>query len=207
MNAEAATQSTGRPRRFLALVLAAIGLVLMAGGLKLALLGGSLSYLAAGITVAATAWLAFKGDRRDASLYAILLGATLLWALWEGGLDVWRLQSRLLAPLVLGVVLWRRRCNTTPAAAGAKRTSPIPVFILGFLACVAIGSTGLVPAPALAAAQQLDIALLTAALVGLGLGVSARHIIRLGWRPMALGAGAWMAAALSSLAAVLLLVE
>lgn len=113
----------------------------------------------------------------------------------------------MLAPLVLGVVLWRRRCNTTPAAAGAKRTSPIPVFILGFLACVAIGSTGLVPAPALAAAQQLDIALLTAALVGLGLGVSARHIIRLGWRPMALGAGAWMAAALSSLAAVLLLVE
>ncbi len=112
MNEKAATQSTGRPRRFLSLVLAAIGLVLMAGGLKLALLGGSLYYLAAGITVAATAWLAFKGDRRDCSLYALMLGATLLWALWEGGLDIWRLQSRLLAPLVLGIWVcwpWLRR--------------------------------------------------------------------------------------------------
>ncbi len=112
-----------------------------------------------------------------------------------------------LAPLVLGVVLLRRRRDVAPATAGARRTSPIPLFVLGFLACVVIASSRVAPAPALAAAQQLDVALLTAALVGLGLGVSARHIVRLGWRPMALGAGAWMVAAVSSLATVLVLVH
>ena len=114
----------------------------------------------------------------------------------------------MLAPLVLGVVLWRRRRSTQgPAVTGRRRSSPVPVFVLGFLACVGLASSGVVPAPVLAGAQQLDIALLTAALVGLGLGASARHIIALGWRPMALGAGAWAAAAVSSLAAVVLLVH
>ena len=112
MNAETATQPIRHPRRILAFILAIIALALIAGGAKLALLGGSIYYLAAGITVAVTAWLAIKGDRRDTAAYAILLGITLLWALWEGGLDVWGLQSRLLAPLVLGIWVcwpWLRR--------------------------------------------------------------------------------------------------
>ena len=112
MSAEATTRSHGRPRRILAVVLAIIALVLIAGGTQLALLGGSIYYLAAGIIVAATAWLAFKGDRRDAAIYAVFLAATLLWALWEGGVDAWRLQSRLFAPTVLGFWVcwpWLRR--------------------------------------------------------------------------------------------------
>ena len=112
MSTEAATQTIRRPRRILALVLAIIALVLIAGGAQLALLGGSIYYLAAGIIVAVTAWLAIKGDRRDIAAYAILLGTTLLWALWESGLDVWGLQSRLFAPLVLGIWVcwpWLRR--------------------------------------------------------------------------------------------------
>lgn len=107
MNAEAASESTKRPRRALALVLLVIAFPLLAGGAQLVLLGGSVYYIAAGIAVAATAWLAFKGDRRDGLVFALLLAVTLLWAGWEGGLDVWRLQSRLLAPLVLGIwVFW-----------------------------------------------------------------------------------------------------
>ncbi|MGD9695671.1 MAG: YeiH family protein [Thermoleophilia bacterium] len=113
----------------------------------------------------------------------------------------------MLAPLVLAVVLWRRRRAPAAVAAPGRRTSPVPLFVLGFLACVAIASSGAVPAPVLAGAQTLDVALLTAALVALGLGASARQIVRLGWRPMALGLGAWMAAAIPSLAAVLLLVR
>jgi uncharacterized integral membrane protein (TIGR00698 family) len=111
-----------------------------------------------------------------------------------------------LAPLVLGVVLLRRR-RAGAADAGAPAGSPVPLFVLGFLACVAVASTGRVPAGALAAAQDIDTALLTAALVGLGLGASLREIARLGWRPMALGAGAWLVAATTSLAAVLLLLR
>ena len=107
MSAVTASEFTNRPRRILGLVLLVIALILIAGGAKLALLGGSIYYLAAGITVAATAWLAFKGDRRYVAVYALFLGATLLWALWEGGPDIWRLQSRLVAPFVLGIwVCW-----------------------------------------------------------------------------------------------------
>jgi quinoprotein glucose dehydrogenase len=112
MNAEAIEQPPRRPRRILALVLAVIGLILTVGGAQLALLGGTIYYLTAGIATLATAWLAFKGSRRDVVVYAILLVGTLIWALWEGGADPWRLQSRVLAPAVLGIWVcwpWLRR--------------------------------------------------------------------------------------------------
>lgn len=107
MNGAPSTHDASRPRRILALVLLVIALLLLAGGAKLALLGGSIYYLAAGLAVAGTAWLAFKGDPRESKLYAAFLAVTVAWALWDGGLDVWRLQSRLFAPLVLGIwVCW-----------------------------------------------------------------------------------------------------
>lgn len=114
MNDETAGALTNRPRRMLALALLVIALLLVVGGTKLALLGGSVYYLAAGIAVAATAWLAFKGDRRDVAIYSLFLGATIVWALWEGGLDIWRLQSRLFAPLVLAIWVcwpWLKQCS------------------------------------------------------------------------------------------------
>lgn len=98
---------TPRSRPLVAIVLGLIGLVLIAGGAQLALLGGSLYYLAAGLAATTSAWLAFRGDRRAIPVYAAMLAGTLAWAVWEGGLDPWRLQSRLIAPLVLGVwVCW-----------------------------------------------------------------------------------------------------
>ncbi len=112
MNAEAMDQPIRRPRRILALVLAVIGLILTVGGAQLALLGGTLYYLVAGIATLATAWLALKGNRRDVTVYALLLLGTVIWALWEGGTDPWRLQSRVLAPAVLGIWVcwpWLRR--------------------------------------------------------------------------------------------------
>lgn len=96
-----------RPRYVLAVVLAAIALLLLAGGVQLALLGGTFYYALAGAAVAAAAWFAFKGDRRHIPVYAAMLGGTVLWALWERGLNVWGLQSRLVAPVVLGIwVCW-----------------------------------------------------------------------------------------------------
>lgn len=112
MNTKTAAQPVARRRWVLTVVLAAIALLLIVGGAQLAQLGGSLYYLAAGLAVAATAWLAFKGDRRDAAVYATFLVGTLVWAVWEGGVDVWRLQSRLLAPALLGLWVcwpWLRR--------------------------------------------------------------------------------------------------
>ena len=107
MDTEIRAQPTNPRRRVLAVVLGAIALLLMAGGAQLALLGGSIYYLAAGVAVAATAWLAFKGDWREAAVYAAFLAATLVWAVWESGADIWALQSRLVAPIVLGLwVFW-----------------------------------------------------------------------------------------------------
>jgi len=114
----------------------------------------------------------------------------------------------MLAPLVLGVSIIRRRRGAVPGdGAAAPRRSPVPLFVIGFVACCAIASVHVVPESALALATQIDVGLLTAALVGLGLGVHIRHIVSLGWRPMVLGLGAWGAAALTALAGCLVLVR
>lgn len=107
MNGEMQDQGLRKPRWLLAAVLIVIAALLIVGGVQLALLGGSLYYLLAGLAVAAAAWFAFRGDGREVPVYAAMLLGTLLWALWEGGLDPWRLQSRVFAPLVLGIwVCW-----------------------------------------------------------------------------------------------------
>ncbi len=86
----------------------------------------------------------------------------------------------LLAPVVAGVsVLRRRRAAEHPGAAGDASLPPlVPLFVLGFLACVALRSTGLVPAAVLTVVGQLQTVALGAALFGMGTGV---HVPTL-WR-------------------------
>src|SRR6516164_5564916 len=99
-----AAKDRAQPKRWLlAIVLAIIALALIGGGVRLLMLGGSPYYLGAGALVAASAWFALRGDDRAIWIYLAMLAATLLWALWEIGLDPWGLQVRLLAPAVLGV--------------------------------------------------------------------------------------------------------
>jgi quinoprotein glucose dehydrogenase len=99
---------SSEPRRrvpwLLALVLAAIGCSLLVGGIQLALLGGSIYYLLTGLALLASAVLVACGRRSGMRLYFAMLCATLIWSLWEVGLDGWGLAARLLAPCVLG--LW-----------------------------------------------------------------------------------------------------
>ncbi|MGD9663667.1 MAG: membrane-bound PQQ-dependent dehydrogenase, glucose/quinate/shikimate family [Novosphingobium sp.] len=105
--AEAGVRARGKPRVVLAIILGLIALALVIGGAQLALLGGTIYYLLAGLAVAAAAWFALRGDRRAMAVYALMLVGTFVWALWEGGLNPWSLQSRLVAPLVLAVwVFW-----------------------------------------------------------------------------------------------------
>ncbi|WP_309610249.1 membrane-bound PQQ-dependent dehydrogenase, glucose/quinate/shikimate family [Sphingomonas sp.] len=125
-------------RRVLALLLLLIGLVVAIGGGQLALLGGSLYYLIGGIAVAVAGILTWRADRRGPLLYAAFLIVTLLWALWEAGLDGWALAPRLVAPAVLGlffVVPWFRtampkRPALAPVAAGAVSLLVILVVAL-----------------------------------------------------------------------------
>lgn len=85
-------------------ILLVIGALLAWGGGNLLLLGGSFYYLPAGLAAIA-AGLAVFGSRwrLAAAIYLVLMAVTLVWALFESGLDGWALMPRLLSPFVLGV--------------------------------------------------------------------------------------------------------
>jgi quinoprotein glucose dehydrogenase len=72
-------------------LLALIGLVLTAGGIWLAVLGGSPYYLLAGLGLTAAGALMILGRPLGAYLYLGVFALTVLWALWEVGLNVWAL--------------------------------------------------------------------------------------------------------------------
>jgi quinoprotein glucose dehydrogenase len=89
----------------LSIILLLLGLVLLAGGVWLVSLGGSLYYAIAGIALI-IAGLTAKTRRPIARwVYALFLAATAIWALWESGLDWWPLATRLGLFLLLAIPL------------------------------------------------------------------------------------------------------
>jgi quinoprotein glucose dehydrogenase len=81
-----------------------VGLLLCLGGIRLIGLGGSPYYLAAGLASLASGLAAILGRWTLAALiFAGLLAVTLVWGLWEAGLDGWALAPRVLAPFVFGL--------------------------------------------------------------------------------------------------------
>ena len=76
----------------------------------------------------------------------------------------------MLAPVVATVSVMQRM--TSPAAATGKgRTPMVPLFVLGFLACVALRSTGVLPETALGWITHVQVGALGAALFGMGCSV------------------------------------
>lgn len=135
----------------LAALLLLIGFVVTGGGLWLLALGGSLYYLFAGAAVIGAGVLLVRGDRRGAWVYAAFLAVSLIWALWESGLDGWALTARLLAPAVLGF------CFLLPGLYGAQpptRRAKLIAFgpraapIAALVCVLAIAAGGVKPAPA-----------------------------------------------------------
>ncbi|HKX69312.1 MAG TPA: putative sulfate exporter family transporter [Intrasporangium sp.] len=83
----------------------------------------------------------------------------------------------MLAPVVAVVSLVQR--ITRPASANeAGRTPLVPLFVLGFLACVALRSTGLVPEAVLGGIANVQVAALGAALFGMGCSVKVASLLR-----------------------------
>ena len=82
----------------------------------------------------------------------------------------------LLAPVVATVSVRRRLAGRQDTA--GKRPPIVPLFVLGFLACVALRSTGVIPTGALAAISQVQVAALGAALFGMGAAVQIRSLFR-----------------------------
>jgi quinoprotein glucose dehydrogenase len=123
-------QLAARNRHWLLAVLYGLaGAYLVAGGLRLAQLGGSPYYVGAGATLIVVCILLLLKSRFAPRLYALFLLATLCWSLAEAGMEPWALLARLGAPVVLGLpfiapgmaraakALWHSAPRTTTAAA------------------------------------------------------------------------------------------
>jgi uncharacterized integral membrane protein (TIGR00698 family) len=106
----------------------------------------------------------------------------------------------LLAPLVAGVSMWRRRKGA--AVPSESRPPILPLFVVGFLAAIALRSTGWLPKPTIKTLKSVEQILLAMALVGLGTGVQWAKLRKVGGRPLILALASWMFIALVSLVGV-----
>jgi quinoprotein glucose dehydrogenase len=155
---QAKTRGPGRGRvivqRIYAVLLLVIGASLCWLGGELLSLGGSPYYLLAGLMVIGSGLLLWRGNRKGALLYALMLIGTYVWAFWEVGMDGWALAPRVIAPTVLG--LWL----LTPWAYGRARPATESAFpsraaAAALIAAIALFATSrtlfATPAPAVAA--------------------------------------------------------
>jgi quinoprotein glucose dehydrogenase len=118
-------------------VLAVIGVTLAIGGVWLAYLGGSFYYAIAGVLLLASGVAFCLGRPLGFYLYTAAFIFTLLWALWEVGLDGWALTPRLAGPLVLMALALL--LVPTVAIADAKRVRNLGLASFAVL-LVALGS-------------------------------------------------------------------
>jgi quinoprotein glucose dehydrogenase len=120
-----------------------LGLGLLAGGAWLLVLGGSPYYVLAGAMLIATGWLAWRGSGLALGLHALLLLATLLWAIYEVRFDWWQLVPRVAVWFVLGVWLllpWvSRRLEPDPEPTLRWATGTLPLWLV-LAASVALGA-------------------------------------------------------------------
>src|SRR3546814_1702591 len=105
----------------LGLVFILIGLALAIGGIWLIALGGSWYYALAGIGLVLTGVLLALRRRLGAWVYCGIFVATVLWALWEVGLNGWALVPRVFAPAVLLLLV----IIALPALRSEEHTSEI----------------------------------------------------------------------------------
>ena len=91
--------------RLLGVVIALIGLTLTIGGGQLIMLGGSPYYLIVGLLMILSGGLLALLRMTGAWLYILIFIGTVIWALWEVGLNGWALVPRVIAPLVLLILV------------------------------------------------------------------------------------------------------
>jgi uncharacterized integral membrane protein (TIGR00698 family) len=89
----------------------------------------------------------------------------------------------LLAPVIAAVSLWQRRLSR---GSDVRRPPLVPLFVVGFLACAALRTSGVVPGHFIDDAKFAQTALLTAAMFALGAGVNFASLRKVGIRPFLL---------------------
>jgi quinoprotein glucose dehydrogenase len=86
-------------------VLGLFGLALLIGGFRLVSLGGSWYYLIAGAALGVAGILIARGRMSGAWLYGAAFLGTLVWTIWEIGLDFWGYVPRVALLLILAIIL------------------------------------------------------------------------------------------------------
>ncbi len=102
---DATTIPDGRPNPVLGGILTLVGLILLIGGVWLALVGGSWYYGLAGAALTTSGVFIARGRALGAWIYIATVGLTVIWSLVESGLNGWALVPRLIGPLVLLVAV------------------------------------------------------------------------------------------------------
>jgi uncharacterized integral membrane protein (TIGR00698 family) len=105
----------------------------------------------------------------------------------------------LLAPLV--ALLAFRAARSAPAGG---RLRAVPPFVVGFVAAIAIASTGVLDDAAIAVIDDVRALLFAGALFAIGTRVDLRRLARLGPRPVAVGLASWALIAVVAYVGVLL---
>jgi len=105
-NGAAASQPVSRGKRlalvFFGIFLLLSGLALGLGGVELISLGGSWYYLLAGLGLMLAGVLYIRRKPLASAIVAVLVVATLIWAVWEIGFAFWPMVPRLAPFLVIG---------------------------------------------------------------------------------------------------------
>jgi uncharacterized integral membrane protein (TIGR00698 family) len=108
----------------------------------------------------------------------------------------------LLAPLVVGLGVYRRRlvpAGAPSAATPAPRPPLVPWFVTGFVVLVVVRAIGVVPQPVVTVSAVVTNLLLCAGMFGLGAAVDLRAVLRTGGPSLAVaGAGSLTLLALTT---------
>jgi quinate dehydrogenase (quinone) len=119
----------------LGLVLLATGLFFAIGGGKLVALGGSWYFLIAGIVTVLSAIQFFRRKSSAVVLFLLMFVGTLIWSLFDAGIEFWPLVSRLMVPtglMIVAFLLW-------PALRKREGKSSLAKPAYGLSALLAVG--------------------------------------------------------------------
>jgi uncharacterized integral membrane protein (TIGR00698 family) len=103
----------------------------------------------------------------------------------------------LLAPLVVGMSVWRARRQpvvgqTSEGSTVTKRPPMLPLFVVGFLVAIIIRTIDVIPDAGLRTIKNVETILFAAALFALGSDVLLSRLRRVGGRPLVLGLTSWV---------------
>jgi len=114
-----------------------LGLVTAIAGGWLAILGGSPYYVILGIALVVDAVLLWRGQRFAYPLYALILVATMIWALCEVGFNFWPLAPR--GDILVPFGLWLLAPWVTRSFPTERRPLPMPLVIAVVASIIVVG--------------------------------------------------------------------